>query len=125
MDSKVDKDTVNKVAEIARITLSEEEVEEFSKDMESVLEAFKDLQKLDTVKVKPKVGKDAGFADVKPTKWKDVSSQSFKDVRPTFQPIETKNVMRDDEIEASLSQVDALKNAEQKERGYFKGPKAV
>ena len=109
MDSKVDKDTVNKVAEIARITLSEEEVEEFSKDMESVLDAFKDLQKLDTVKVKPKVGKDAGFADVK----------------PTFQPIETKNVMRDDEIEESLSQVDALKNAEQKEKGYFKGPKAV
>ena len=109
VDSKVDKATVRKVAEIARITLSEEEVDEFSKDMESMLDAFKDLQKLDTVNVKPKVGKDAGFADVK----------------PTFQPIGTKNAMRDDEIEASLSQVDALKNASQKEKGYFKGPRAV
>ena len=96
MDSKVDKETVKKVAEIARITLSEDEVAEFSKDMESILGAFKDIQKLDT-----------------------------SAVRPTFQPIETKNVMRDDEIEESLDQIDALKNAQQKEKGYFKGPRAV
>jgi len=94
--SKADKEIVRKVSEIARISLSEKEVEEFSKDMESILDAFKDLQSIDTA-----------------------------DVKPTFQPIETKNVMRDDEIEASLSQIDALKNAKQKEKGYFKGPKAV
>ena len=91
IDSKVDQATVMKVAEIARLSLSEKEVEEFSKDMESILDAFKDLQELDVSKVKP-----------------------------TFQPIETKNVMREDEIEASLSQVDALKNTKQKEKGYFK-----
>ena len=92
----VDKETVRKVAEIARISLTEDEVKEFSSDMATILEAFKDLQKIDTNKVKP-----------------------------TFQPIETKNVMRDDEIEESLSQVDSIKNAKQKERGYFRGPKAI
>jgi aspartyl-tRNA(Asn)/glutamyl-tRNA(Gln) amidotransferase subunit C len=96
VNTKADKETVKKVAEIARITISEEEVKEFSKDMESILDAFKDLQKIDTTNVKP-----------------------------TFQPLETKNVMRDDEIEASLDQMDALKNAKQKEKGYFKGPRAV
>jgi aspartyl-tRNA(Asn)/glutamyl-tRNA(Gln) amidotransferase subunit C len=96
VDAKVDRETVKKVAEIARITLSEDEVKEFSKDMEAIMYAFKDIQSMDTAKVKP-----------------------------TFQPIETKNVMRDDEIEASLDQLDALNNAEQKEKGYFKGPRAV
>jgi len=96
VDSKADKDIVRKVSEIARITLSEDEVAEFSKDLETVLDAFKDLQKIDTSKVKP-----------------------------TFQPLETKNVMRDDEIEAGLSQADALSNTRQKEKGYFKGPRAV
>jgi len=94
--SGADKDTVRKVAEIARITLTEEEVSEFSSDMESILEAFKDLQKMEV-----------------------------RNMKPTFQPLETKNVMRDDEIEESLSQIDALKNTKQKERGYFRGPKAV
>jgi aspartyl-tRNA(Asn)/glutamyl-tRNA(Gln) amidotransferase subunit C len=109
VDSKVDKETVRKVSDIARITLSEDEVAEFSKDMEAILDDFRDIQKMDTAKVKPKGRKDAGNADVK----------------PTFQPLETKNVMRDDEIEVSLSHVDALKNAQQKEKGYFKGPRAV
>jgi len=93
---KVDNDVMKKVAEIARISLSEQEVQEFSKDMESILDAFRDLQDIDVSKVKP-----------------------------TFQPLETKNVMRDDEIEKSLSQMDSLKNAQQKEKGYFKGPKAI
>lgn len=96
VDSKVDKETVKKVADIARITLTEDEVKEFSKDVEAIIYAFRDIQMIDTVKVKP-----------------------------TFQPIETKNVLRDDEIEASLDQLDALKNAEQKEKGYFRGPRAV
>jgi len=96
VDSKVDKDTVKKVAAIARITLSEDEVAEYSKDLESIMGAFKDLQKIDTSVIKP-----------------------------TFQPIETKNVMREDEIEASLSQADALRNAKQKEKGYFRGPRAI
>ena len=96
VDVKVDKATVRKVAGIARLTLTEKEVSEFSNDMESILDAFKDLQKIDTSKVKP-----------------------------TFNTLETKNVMREDEIEDSLSQMDALKNARQNGKGYFKGPRAV
>ncbi|RLI97091.1 MAG: Asp-tRNA(Asn)/Glu-tRNA(Gln) amidotransferase subunit GatB [Candidatus Aenigmatarchaeota archaeon] len=94
--SGIDKETVRKVAQVARLRLSENEVREFSKDMESILEAFEDLKEMDT-----------------------------ENVKPTFQPIDTKNVMRDDEIEESLSQEDALDNTKQKENGYFKGPKAI
>ncbi len=91
-----DKKTVRKVAEIARLNLTEKELDKFSKDMDSILKAFKDMQNVNTGRVKP-----------------------------TFQPIEVKNVLREDRIEKSLSQKDALKNAKQKEKGYFKGPRAV
>jgi len=92
----LDKKIVKKVAEVARLNLSEEELNKFSEDMESILHAFRDMQNVETSRVKP-----------------------------TFQPVETKNVLREDRIEPSLSQEDALKNAKQKEKGYFKGPRAI
>lgn len=91
-----DKKTVRKVAEIARLNLTEKELDKFSKDLDSILNAFKDMQNADTGRA-----------------------------RPTFQPLETKNVLREDRIEKSLSRKDALKNARQKQKGYFKGPRAV
>ena len=95
---KVSEETVRKVAKIARIKITDDEAKEYSKDLESILDAFQDLQQMES---------------------------SIKNVKPTFQPIESSNVMRDDEIEESLSQIDALSNAKLKEKGYFKGPKAI
>ncbi len=92
----IDKKTVQKVADVARISLNEKELNKFSKDLENILKAFEDIQKLNT-----------------------------KNVQPTFQPIDVKNVTREDKIEPSLTQAEALRNTEQKEKGYFKGPKAV
>ena len=46
-------------------------------------------------------------------------------MKPTFQPVDVKNVMRQDVVEPSLSQKEALANAKQKEQGHFKGPKVV
>ncbi len=92
----VDKKIVERVAKIARINLSEKELEKFSKELEDVLNAFKDLQKVDT-----------------------------KNIKPSFQPIEVKNVTRKDKIEKSLTQKEALANTKNKERGYFKGPRVV
>jgi aspartyl-tRNA(Asn)/glutamyl-tRNA(Gln) amidotransferase subunit C len=36
---------------------------------------------------------------------------------------ELANVMRPDEVEAGLTQTEALRNAPETEDGYFKGPK--
>jgi aspartyl-tRNA(Asn)/glutamyl-tRNA(Gln) amidotransferase subunit C len=91
-----DKKTVQKVAEVARLKLSESELEKFSKDLDSILEAFKSMQAADT-----------------------------RDAKPTFQPVGVKNVLRDDSVEKSLPQAEALKNARQREKGYFRGPRAV
>ncbi|MBU3904954.1 MAG: Asp-tRNA(Asn)/Glu-tRNA(Gln) amidotransferase subunit GatC [Nanoarchaeota archaeon] len=46
-------------------------------------------------------------------------------IEPSFQPFEIKNILREDAVEESLSQEDALKNAEQKQDKFFKGPRAV
>lgn len=92
----MDKKTVHKVAEIARLNLTEGEVSRFSEDLISILAAFKVLQKVDT-----------------------------KNVKPTFQPMDTRNVVREDRMEPGLLQVDALANTKNKEARHFKGPKVV
>jgi len=93
----VSKKTVKRVAETARLRLSEAELNKMSKDISTVLRAFGELEGL-------AVGKE---------------------VRPSFQPIESRNVMRKDCIKSGLTQKQALANTKQKERGYFRGPKAV
>ncbi len=44
---------------------------------------------------------------------------------PSFQPVPMANVMREDREEQGLTQKEALENTKHKERGYFKGPRAV
>ena len=92
----IDEKTVLKVAQIARINLTEEEAKKFAKDLQNVLEAFETLESVDT-----------------------------KGIKPSFQPIEIKNVLREDTVEKSLTQKEALSNTKNKESGYFKGPKTI
>ncbi len=91
-----EKPDIKRVAQIARLKLSDQEVHKFSKDLESILGAFKDLERVPT-----------------------------HGVKPSFQPIETKNVLRKDAVEPSLTQEQALSNAKNKEKGYFRGPKVT
>jgi aspartyl-tRNA(Asn)/glutamyl-tRNA(Gln) amidotransferase subunit C len=90
----VSEDVIKRVAKIARLDLTEEEIKEFTKQIDDVLESFKKLEKIDT-----------------------------KDVNPSFQPLEIKNIWREDEV--SEWNWDALSNTENKEDVYFKGPRAV
>ena len=46
-------------------------------------------------------------------------------VEPSFQPVELKNMTREDKVEDSLKQEEALANTKNKKDGYFKGPRAV
>ena len=84
------------MAENARLRLSETEVNEFIPQLKEVLENFSKLDELDT-----------------------------KNTKPSFQPVEMKNNVREDKIGKCLSQQDALKNSPNKKDGYFKGPRAV
>ena len=93
---EISPDTVKRVAQVARLRLSDEEVQKFSKDLGSILEAFQDLGKVPT-----------------------------EGVKPSFQPIETKNVLRKDSVEPSLAQEQALSNTKNREKGFFKGPKVA
>jgi aspartyl-tRNA(Asn)/glutamyl-tRNA(Gln) amidotransferase subunit C len=92
----VDKETVERVAKLARIDLTEEEAERFSKDLDEILTAFKTLQ--------------------------DITTEG---VKPTFQPIEVKDVLRDDRVEPSIPRERILKNLKNKEDGFIKGPRVV
>jgi aspartyl-tRNA(Asn)/glutamyl-tRNA(Gln) amidotransferase subunit C len=96
MPEKVTPQTVKRVSQVARLRLTEKEIEKFSKDMVDILGAFRDLERVPT-----------------------------KGVKPAFQPIETKNVLRKDAVERSLTQEQALANTKNKEKGFFKGPKVT
>lgn len=87
---------VDKVAKVARLSLTNAEKAKFEKDMKDILAAFSSLDRAKT-----------------------------DGVEPAFQPIETKDALRDDVVEECLSQEDALSNTEHKENGFFKGPKVV
>ena len=87
---------IDKVAKVARLSLTDAEKVKFEKDMKDILKAFSTLDKAKT-----------------------------DGVEPAFQPIETKNVLREDIVEECLSQEDALSNTEHKENGFFRGPKVV
>ncbi len=92
----LDENTVRHVAKLARIALTDEEVKNFAKDFESILSAFKSLQKVDTT-----------------------------NVPPSFHSIELKDELREDKPESCLSQKVALSNTKLKENSFFKGPRAV
>ncbi|MCK4520980.1 MAG: Asp-tRNA(Asn)/Glu-tRNA(Gln) amidotransferase subunit GatC [Nanoarchaeota archaeon] len=93
---KVDKELIEKVASVARLKLTDAEIKKFLPELKEVLEYFSELDKADV-----------------------------KGVKPSFQPVEIKNLMREDKIKKSLTQEEALRNTSHKKDGYFKGPRAV
>ncbi len=93
---EVDRKLLEHVAEVARIKLSEEEIKKFLPQLRETLEFFSKLNEINT-----------------------------DNVKPSFQPVELKNAMREDEEKECLSQEDALSLTEHKKDGYFKGPRAV
>lgn len=93
---KVDKELIEHVADVARLNLTEVEIKKFVPQLKEILEAFSKIDKADT-----------------------------KDAKPSFQPVELKNVMREDKAGECLTQEEALANTDHKKDGYFKGPRAV
>lgn len=93
---KISKKEVEHVALLARLKLTEEEVYQYTEQLNSILEYAEMLQKLDTSTVKP-----------------------------TAHAVELFNVLRTDEVKPSMSQQEALSNAPEAEDGYFRVPRIV
>jgi len=92
----VDRKLLEHVAEVARLKLTEEEIKKFLPQLKEALEFFSKLEEVNT-----------------------------NNIRPSFQPVELKNAMREDAEKECLSQDEALSLTEHKKDGYFKGPRAV
>jgi len=88
---KLDRDTVEHIAALARIGLSEEEIELMREQLSSILDHIASLQDVDT-----------------------------DDIPPTAQVIQLQNVMRDDVVQPSLPREAVLANAPATEDGYLK-----
>ena len=93
---EIDRKLLEHVADVARLKLTEEEIKKFLPQLKEALEFFSQLKEVNT-----------------------------ENVKPSFQPVEMKNSMREDKEKECLSQEDALSLAEHRKDGYFKGPKAV
>ena len=91
----ISRDEVLHVARLARLALSDDEVDRLGAQLNAILEA---------------VGK--------------VSELDLADVEPTAHPLDLVNVWADDEPQESLSVEDALANAPDREAGFFRVPPA-
>lgn len=92
----ISKNDVLKVAHLARINLSEDELGLFSKQLESVLDFIDKLKKL------------------------DVSS-----VSPTSHVLDVKNIVRPDTPKKSLEKDNVLKNSPKSLKDHFQVPRVV
>jgi aspartyl-tRNA(Asn)/glutamyl-tRNA(Gln) amidotransferase subunit C len=92
----IDKSDVEHVAWLARLELSEEEKEKFTRQLGQVLEHAEKIKSLDT-----------------------------EEVEPTSHVVPLKNIMREDRVEPCLSQEEALSNVPLREEGYFKVPRII
>ena len=92
----VDEALIKTVAKNARLELTDKEIKKFVPQFQEILKAF---SKLDDINVQ-------GMTE-KP------------------QPVPVRNALREDSVQPSLSQEEALQNAPHKKDGYFKGPIAI
>jgi aspartyl-tRNA(Asn)/glutamyl-tRNA(Gln) amidotransferase subunit C len=88
------KEEIEHIAELAKITLTEDEKELFTEQLERILEYFRKIDELD-----------------------------LEDVEPTTHTMDTSNVFRDDVEKESLPPEEVLSNAPDKEDRYFKAPR--
>ena len=92
----IQKRDVKHVAKLARLNLTEDEVESFTQQLGNILDYIHNLEKIDT-----------------------------EQIEPTAHVLTIRNVFRDDELKKSLDLETVFNNASKKEGGYFKTPKIM
>jgi aspartyl-tRNA(Asn)/glutamyl-tRNA(Gln) amidotransferase subunit C len=93
---KIEKDKIEYVANLARISLSPEEKALFSQQLNDILAYVEKVSEIDT-----------------------------SGIEPTNHAIDMGNVFRDDKQKQSLSNAEALSNAPDKKDGFFRVPKII
>tara|TARA_E500000081_G_scaffold134758_1_gene147341 strand:+ start:366 stop:653 length:288 start_codon:yes stop_codon:yes gene_type:complete len=93
---KLDTNTINKIAKLARIRLSAEDAEDLLKDMNSILDWVEQLNEVNTDSIEPLTNISSSILPLRKDESKDVNSS--------------------DEV---------LKNSPDKLEGYFAVPKVV
>ncbi len=93
---KIEQETLQKIAHLARLNFDAQEAEKMSADLSQVLNWVDQLQEVDTQGVAPLTNMSAEV-----------------------------NVFRTDVIRTQLTQDEALKNSPQKENGFFTVPKVL
>jgi aspartyl-tRNA(Asn)/glutamyl-tRNA(Gln) amidotransferase subunit C len=92
----IDKETVEKVAHLARLELNETETQEMIKDMSKILDFMAKLNELDTAGIEPLVY---------------MTNQA--------------NVLREDVVKQQITHQEALENAPKHDENYFLVPKVI
>ncbi|MEL6582158.1 MAG: Asp-tRNA(Asn)/Glu-tRNA(Gln) amidotransferase subunit GatC [Cyanobacteria bacterium J06607_15] len=92
----IDREEVKKVANLARLNITESEEVEFTTQLNSILEYFDQLSELDTT-----------------------------DVKPTTRAIETSNITRQDRITPFPDKEELLKAAPEQQGDFFRVPKII
>ena len=96
MPAKIDPDQVRRIARLARINLTTDELKQFAGQLSDILNYVDQLNELDT-----------------------------EGVEPTTHPLKISNVFRQDQIGDSLSNDQALANAPQRHGDFFAVPKVL
>lgn len=87
---------VEHIAELARLELTDSELEEYTAQLNKILEYVEKLNQLNT-----------------------------ENVKPLSHPIDSENVFREDVVKPSIDREEALKNAPSKDDEFFKVPKVI
>jgi aspartyl-tRNA(Asn)/glutamyl-tRNA(Gln) amidotransferase subunit C len=87
---------VEHIAELARLKFSKKELENYTHQLNQILEYVDKLNELDT-----------------------------ENVEPLSYPVEGNNIFREDNLKPSLNRDDALKNAPDSDNEFFKVPKVI
>ncbi|MDA3861525.1 MAG: Asp-tRNA(Asn)/Glu-tRNA(Gln) amidotransferase subunit GatC [Melioribacteraceae bacterium] len=92
----VTKNDIEHIAKLAKLEIKEDEIDNFTSQLNKVLDYVDKLNELDT-----------------------------DNVKPLSHPIEGENVFREDLLKESIPTKDALKNSGSKTEEYFKVPKVI
>ena len=92
----VDNNTVDKIAELAKLQFSDAAKEEIKTDLNKMLDFVDKLNELNT-----------------------------ENVDPLIYMLDEERVLREDEVKGQVLQDEALKNAPDKDSDYFKVPKVI
>ena len=95
-EKKINREEVRYIAHLARLELSKEEEEKFSRQLGEILAYVDKLKEVDT-----------------------------RSVRPTSHVFTLKNIFREDERKDSLPVEEALRNAPQQRRTQFQVPRVI